>query len=68
MLGPVGLVAGTKYLEKKLTHQLAMKILDKLKEGTPYPQIIINRALMMTGDLDELLKEGSEQCGGQGAT
>jgi len=68
VLGPVGLAADTKYLEKKLTHQLAMKILDKLKEGTPYPQVIINRALMMTGDLDELQQEGSEQCGGQAAT
>ena len=68
MLGPVGLAAGTKYLEKKLTHQLAMKILDKLKEGIPYPQRVVDKALMMTGDLDELQQEGSEQCGGQGAT
>jgi len=51
-----------------MTHELAMKILDKVKEGTPYPQTIIQRALMMTGDLDELQQEGSEQCGGQGTT
>jgi hypothetical protein len=49
-----------------MTHEMAMKILDKLKDGIPYPQIIINRALMMTGDLDELQQESSEQCGGQG--
>ena len=49
-----------------MTHEMAMKILDKLKEGTPYPLIIINRALMMTGDLDELQQESGEQCRGQG--
>ena len=37
-----------------MTHELAMKILDKVKEGIPYPQMIVDRALMMTGDLDEL--------------
>jgi hypothetical protein len=51
-----------------MTHEMAMRILDKVREGTPYPQIIIRQALMMTGDLDELLKESGEQCGGQGAT
>ena len=51
-----------------MTHELAMKILDKVKEGTSYPQTIIQRALMMTGDLDELQQESDEQCGGQGAT
>ena len=50
----------------ELTHELAMKILDKLKDGTPYPERIVDMALMMTGDLDELQQESSEQCGGQG--
>ena len=49
-----------------MTHELAMKILDKLKDGTPYPETIVNKALMMTGDLDELQQESGEQCGGQG--
>ena len=51
-----------------MTHSLAMKILDKVKEGTSYPQRVVDKALMMTGDLDELQQEGGEQCGGQGAT
>jgi hypothetical protein len=49
-----------------MTHELAMKILDKVKEGVPYPETIVNKALMMTGDLDELQQESSEQRGGQG--
>lgn len=49
-----------------MTHAMAMKILDKLKDGTPYPERIVDIALMMTGDLDELQQESSEQCGGQG--
>lgn len=49
----------------ELTHEMAMKILDKLKDGTPYPETIVNKALMMTGDLDELQQESGEQCGGQ---
>ena len=49
-----------------MTHELAMKILDKLKDGTPYPERIVDIALMMTGDLDELQQESSEQRGGQG--
>jgi hypothetical protein len=51
-----------------MTHELAMKILDKVKEGTPYPRLIVERALMMTGDLDELQQEVSEQCRGQNTT
>ena len=49
-----------------MTHAMAMKILDKLKDGTPYPERIVDIALMMTGDLDELQQESSEQCWGQG--
>lgn len=51
-----------------MTHAMAMKILDKLKDGTPYPQRVVDMALMMTGDLDELQQESGEQCRGQGAT
>ena len=29
----------------------AMRILDKVKDGTPYPEKIINMALELTGDL-----------------
>ena len=57
---------GYDRLEASLTHAMAMKILDKLKDGTPYPERIVDMALMMTGDLDELQQESSEQCGGQG--
>ena len=49
-----------------MTYTLAMKILDKVKEGVPYPETIVNKALIMTGDLDELQQESSEQRGGQG--
>jgi hypothetical protein len=51
-----------------MTHEMAMRILDKLKEGTPYPKTIVDKALMMTGDLDELQQESIEQPRGQGAT
>jgi len=54
--------------DTSVTHELAMKILDKVKEGTPYPQRVVDKALMMTGDLDELQQKGGEQCGGQAAT
>jgi hypothetical protein len=30
---------------------MAMKILDKVKEGIPYPEKIISMALELTGDL-----------------
>jgi hypothetical protein len=56
------------FAEIDMTHELAMKILDKVKEGTPYPQRVVDKALVMTGDLDELQQESGEQCGGQGAT
>jgi hypothetical protein len=52
--------------DTSVTHELAMKILDKVKEGTPYPQRVVDMALMMTGDLDELQQESGEQCRGQG--
>jgi hypothetical protein len=37
---------------KKMTYEMAMKILDKVREGIPYPESIITKALEMTGDLD----------------
>ena len=35
-----------------MTHADAIKILDKVKEGVPYPEKIINKALELTGDLE----------------
>lgn len=34
-----------------MTYEMAMRILDKVKEGIPYPEKIINMALELTGDL-----------------
>ena len=34
-----------------MTHKEAMRILDKVKDGVPYPEKIILMALEMTGDL-----------------
>ena len=34
-----------------MSHAEAMKILDKVKDGVPYPEKIINKALELTGDL-----------------
>ena len=62
------LAVDTKYLEKKLTHELAMKILDKVKEGVAYPRMVVERALMMTGDIDELLTQSTGQLRGQEPT
>jgi len=36
-----------------MTHADAIKILDKVKEGVPYPEKIINMALELTGDLEQ---------------
>ena len=36
-----------------MTYQQAMKILDKLKDGVPYPEKIITMALELTGDLQQ---------------
>ena len=35
----------------QMTHEQAMKLLDKVKDGVPYPEKIINMALEITGDL-----------------
>ena len=36
-----------------MTYKQAHEILDKVREGQPYPVHIIERALKLTGDLDE---------------
>tara|TARA_R110000868_G_scaffold361806_1_gene623820 strand:+ start:580 stop:687 length:108 start_codon:yes stop_codon:yes gene_type:complete len=35
-----------------MTYEMAMRILDKVKDGIPYPEKIINMALELTGDLE----------------
>ena len=40
-------------LRKHMSHFEAMKLLDKVKEGVPYPLYLINQALELTGDLFE---------------
>ena len=35
-----------------MTHEMARKILDKVREGVPYPQWVILKALELTGDID----------------
>jgi hypothetical protein len=35
-----------------MTYKMAMKILDRVREGILYPESIITKALEMTGDLD----------------
>jgi hypothetical protein len=36
-----------------MTHAEAMKLLDKVKDGVPYPEKIIRLALELTGDLQQ---------------
>lgn len=36
-----------------MTYFDAMTILDRLKDGQPYPDHIITQALKLTGDIDE---------------
>jgi hypothetical protein len=38
---------------KAMTHKMAMRILDKVKDGVPYPEKIITMALELTGDLQQ---------------
>jgi hypothetical protein len=37
----------------EMTHKEAMKILDKVRDGVPYPIKIIRMALELTGDLQQ---------------
>jgi hypothetical protein len=36
-----------------MTHQQAMQLLDRVKDGQKYPEHIISEALRLTGDLSE---------------
>jgi hypothetical protein len=36
-----------------MTYEDAMKILDRVKDGVPYPEKIIRLALELTGDLQQ---------------
>jgi hypothetical protein len=36
-----------------MTYEIAMRILDKVRDGVPYPEKIITIALQLTGDLAE---------------
>jgi hypothetical protein len=36
-----------------MSHHQAMKLLDRVKEGVPYPLRLITEALILTGDLDD---------------
>jgi hypothetical protein len=36
-----------------MSHYQAMRLLDRVKEGVPYPVRLITEALILTGDLDE---------------
>jgi hypothetical protein len=36
-----------------MTHAEAIKILNKVKDGVPYPEKIIRMALELTGDLQQ---------------
>ena len=44
-----------------MTYDQAQKILDRVRDGVPYPARIIDFALQLTGDLD-----AHEAYGGQG--
>lgn len=37
----------------QVTYQIAMRILDKVRDGVHYPQSVILKALELTGDIDE---------------
>jgi hypothetical protein len=36
-----------------MTYRQAVEILDKVREGQPYPDHIVDRALRLTGDLND---------------
>lgn len=39
------------YAEGQVTHEQAMALLDRVRDGALYPAHVVNFALMMTGDL-----------------
>jgi len=46
-----------------MTYDQAQKILDRVREGVPYPARIIDFALQLTGDLDAHETHRSERMG-----
>jgi hypothetical protein len=36
-----------------MTHKEAMRILDKVRDGVPYPEKIVTMALELTGDIQQ---------------
>jgi hypothetical protein len=36
-----------------MSYYTAMKLLDKVREGVPYPLHLINKALELTGDIQQ---------------
>jgi hypothetical protein len=36
-----------------MSHHDAMRLLDKVREGVPYPLHLINKALELTGDMEQ---------------
>ena len=41
------------YAIRRMNYFEAMRLLDKVKEGVPYPVRLITEALILTGDLDD---------------
>jgi hypothetical protein len=37
-----------------MTYKKAMQILDQVREGVPYPDVIVTQALFLTGDIEFL--------------
>jgi hypothetical protein len=48
-----------------MTKEEANQLLDNLKDGKPYPQILINRALAVSGDIGTPYLDG-ETASGEG--
>jgi len=45
-----------------MTKEEANQLLDNLKDGKPHPQILINRALFVSGDLSAFDLDGETTC------
>ena len=46
-----------------MTKSEANQLLDELKDGRPHPQILINRALAVSGDVRAPYLDGETTCG-----
>ena len=46
-----------------MTRTEANQLLDNLKDGKPHPQILINRALAVSGDIRAPYLDGKTTCG-----